>query len=419
MDHPPTPPTTPFVRVFFGVTLACLLVTVLFNLFIDPFSLFGMPRWQGINAEKSQYQKVLRMAKAHEVRVRRPRSIILGTSRAEYLDPAHPGWNPAARPVYNLALQSARIYEVLHYLRHAQAQRPLKQVVLTLDEFMFSPYILGEQGFDAARLDQTPDPWPNTAWVNDIIMSLLSFDALKESSLTLMSQSHPSPVLYQDNGARFPNRFQYAIDQVGGHHNLFVKLIAHGGGNGKKRPALYDPYATFRQIIRLSRRQGIDLRLVINPPHAWYLEKLRLTGNEPEFLAWKRRLVDLLGSEAREANASPFPLWDFSGFNSITTEAVPGPHDKNATMRWYWEDSHYKTETGHLILDKVFGLNTPGLRAHPDFGMLLTRANFDIQHQRLEEGYVTYRRNHPEDVAEIARLLDKGQARHIEDQNTE
>ena len=417
MSHSRTPPATPFVRVFFGFTLACLLGTGFFNLFMDPFDLFGMPGWQGVNAEKTQYQKVLRMAKAHAVRFYRPRGIILGTSRAEYLDPTHPGWDPDARPVYNLAIQSSRIHEVWHYLRHAQAQRPLKQVVLALDEFMFSPHILSEQGFDEARLDKIADPWPNTAWINDLVMALFSFDALKESFLTLVSQSPPSPVIYQDNGARYPNRFQYAIDKVGGHHRLFVKHVAHGGGNRKKRRALYDPYDTFRQIIEFCRQNGIDLRLLINPPHAWYLEKLRLTGTEQEYMDWKRHLVDLLASEAREANASPFPLWDFSGFNSVTTEPVPSAQNKNAKMRWYWEDSHYKTETGHLILDRVFGLDTTELRAHPDFGVLLTEANFAAQTQRLQAGYASYRKNHPGDVAEITRLLGTNQTYNIQTGN--
>jgi hypothetical protein len=378
----------------------------LVNLLMDPFDLFGMPRWAGINAEKSQYQKFLRMAKAHEVRLRHPRGILLGTSRAENLDPDHLGWAPAARPAYNLALQSAHIYEILHYLRHAQAQQPLKQVVLAMDLFMFEPHIRSEQGFDEARLDRTSTPEINGAWVNDLMLALLSFDALGESLRTLRVQTPPPPVVYLKNGARHPDRFQVAIDEVGGHRNLFIKLASTGGGPRKARAAVYQPYEVFRQILKFCRREGIDLRLMINPEHAWAQEKQRLSGIIPEFAAWKQQLVSLLQAEARHApGARPFPLWDFSGFNSITMEAVPAPGDQWSRMRWYWEYSHYKAETGHLMLDRVFGVESSRLRGHPDFGVLLNTTNLDAQQRRMEEGHEAWRRAHPEDVAEIARLV--------------
>jgi hypothetical protein len=401
-----TPDSSRFIRLFFSLTAVLLLATGLVNLLMDPFDLFGMPRWAGINAEKSQYQKFLRMAKAHEVRLRHPRGILLGTSRAENLDPDHLGWAPAARPAYNLALQSAHIYEILHYLRHAQAQQPLKQVVLAMDLFMFEPHIRSEQGFDEARLDRTSTPEINGAWVNDLMLALLSFDALGESLRTLRVQTPPPPVVYLKNGARHPDRFQVAIDEVGGHRNLFIKLASTGGGPRKARAAVYQPYEVFRQILKFCRREGIDLRLMINPEHAWAQEKQRLSGIIPEFAAWKQQLVSLLQAEARHApGARPFPLWDFSGFNSITMEAVPAPGDQWSRMRWYWEYSHYKAETGHLMLDRVFGVESSRLRGHPDFGVLLNTTNLDAQQRRMEEGHEAWRRAHPEDVAEIARLV--------------
>jgi hypothetical protein len=74
-------------------------------------------------------------------------------------------------------------------------------------------------------------------------------------------------------------------------------------------------------------------------------------------------------------------------------------------MRWYWEYSHYKAETGNLMLDRVFGVDSSRLRGHPDFGVLLNTTNLDAQQRRMEEGHEAWRRAHPEDVAEIARLV--------------
>ena len=37
--------------------------------------------------------------------------------------------------------------------------------------------------------------------------------------------------------------------------------------------------------------------------------------------------------------APPITLWDFSGYNTVTTEPVPPLEDRQATMQYYWETS--------------------------------------------------------------------------------
>lgn len=400
----PDTPATRFNRIFFALLLGALAMTFSTNLAVDPFGMFGMPTREGFNAEKTQYQKYLRMAKPHAVRMLRPRGLILGTSRAEYLDPDHPGWRADARPVYNMAIQSARIHEVLRNLQHAQAQNRLRQVVLLLDDFMFDPRVRQESGFDEARLDLAPGPAINGAWVGDLVMSLLSYDALLESIATVRAQRTSAPVVYLPNGARHPTRFQSAIDQVGGHRKLFMSLVAPAGREFKGDDR--QPYEDFRNLLMFCRSQGIDLRLVISPMHAHMLELYWLNGTWGKFEDWKRRLVRLVEDEAARApGARPFPLWDFSSYSGITTEPVPAPGDVRTRMRWYWESSHFKTATGQLMFDRVLDRRSPELAGHEDFGVRLGADNIERHLQSIRAQHGDYLDVNRQDVAEIARAL--------------
>lgn len=393
---------TRFNRIFFALVVGALAMTFSTNLIVDPFGMFGMPTREGFNAEKTQYQKYLRMAKPHAVRKLRPQSLILGTSRAEYLDPDHPGWQADARPVYNMAIQSARIHEVLRNLQHAQAQNQLKQVILLLDDFMFDPRVQQESGFDEARLDLTPSPGINGVWVGDLLMSLLSYDALLESIATIRAQNTYAPVIYLPNGTRHPTRFQSAIDRVGGHRNLFMTLVGPAGREFKGDDR--QPYEDFRTLLMFCRAQGIDLHLIISPMHAHMLELYWLNGTWQKFEDWKRRLVRLVEDEAARApGAQPFPLWDFSSYNNITMEPVPASGDVKTRMRWYWESSHFKTATGQLMFDRVLDARSTELAVNADFGVRLGADNIEGHMEAIRAAHFRYAATHQSDIEEINR----------------
>jgi len=43
-------------------------------------------------------------------------------------------------------------------------------------------------------------------------------------------------------------------------------------------------------------------------------------------------------------------LWDFSGYSSVTTEALPAS-GSHAEMEFYWDSSHFKDIVGDFVLD--------------------------------------------------------------------
>jgi len=167
----------------------------------------------------------------------------------------------------------------------------------------------------------------------------------------------------------------------------------------------YDTFDTFRQMIRFARRANIDLRLFLDPIHGRLMLALEDAGLLPLYQDWKRRLVQILAEESRESGRHSVPLWDFSGFNRVTTEPVPPSNDRKTKVRWFWEPAHYKKETGNLILDRVLNY-TPAVDLIPDdFGVLLTPANVDqVLEGNIKNG-AEYSRREPDDAALVKSVI--------------
>jgi hypothetical protein len=59
-------------------------------------------------------------------------------------------------------------------------------------------------------------------------------------------------------------------------------------------------------------------------------------------------------------------LWDFSGYNSVTTEAIP-PFGSKDRMQWYQDSVHFSRRTGRAIVDTVLGFPPSELAKDQNF----------------------------------------------------
>jgi len=117
-------------------------------------------------------------------------------------------------------------------------------------------------------------------------------------------------------------------------------------------------------------------------------------------------VVQVLAEDsAQHPDAPPIRLWDFSGYSSVTTEALPELGSR-AEMGFYWDSSHFKDVVGDLVLDRLFGLSHPRRTVPPDFGVRLTPATIEPALARLRADQLAYRRNNPQDAAWIRSLVD-------------
>ncbi|GFZ91240.1 hypothetical protein [Okeania sp. KiyG1] len=73
----------------------------------------------------------------------------------------------------------------------------------------------------------------------------------------------------------------------------------------------------------MCQENNIKLILFISPSHATQWEAIRATGEWSTFEEWKREVVKIT------------PVFDFSGYNTITTEPI------HNDMENYRDNSHY------------------------------------------------------------------------------
>jgi hypothetical protein len=130
----------------------------------------------------------------------------------------------------------------------------------------------------------------------------------------------------------------------------------------KYEPMKYDQneldkaFAIIEELLALAREHHFSLIFFINP----FYEELYL-DHAQSLLTVKERLAKITD------------YYDFSGFNSVTTNAMN-----------YYEKSHYRYRVGDLIIERIFGDGNMPLP--DDFGVLVTQKNVGqhIEDQKRE-----------------------------------
>ena len=107
-----------------------------------------------------------------------------------------------------------------------------------------------------------------------------------------------------------------------------------------------DMLSDIAEIVELSEKHNFNAYFFINPTHIIYY----LQGNPYHFLLLKEKLAQVTD------------YWDFSGFNSITTNNY-----------YYYETSHYRTMVGGLIICKMNDCTDK--EVPEDFGVYITKEN--------------------------------------------
>lgn len=410
-----------YLFAWLGGTVSLLIAVAIFNLGVDPYGLFRLIDKPGFNSIKPTAAARGAMTKAYQIVRTRPRGLILGNSRSEVgLDPTHAAWPPHAQPVYNAALPGTGTATSLLYLQHtlaAAASNPGEQpkvVVWGIDvmDFLTDATIPRRNTITAnehSRLLKIDNK--NTIrfqQTRDYLMSTLTLSALLDSIETIASQRNPYAVNLTPFGFN-PMRDYVKISSDEGYWKVFRQKDQANIKAYLRRPkGIFDSSGgtsqaleDLKEVIRLCRQYEIELHLFTYPYHAHLLEIIRITGHWPALETWKRTVVQFLADEANNASKPGFPFWDFSGFNTLSTEAIPAKGDRKTKMRWYWEAGHFKSELGDLMVERMFGHGTQSA----DFGVLLTPANVEAQIKAMKDQEERYRSTHTHEINELHELL--------------
>jgi hypothetical protein len=366
-----------FLLLFLGLLALNSLSIGAINAFVDPYNVVNSQTLAQINLQKPQSSKDTRRFKAINVIRFKPKTIFLGNSRTDIgLDPAHPAL-ASYGPVYNLAIPAGDMYESMRYFQHALANQPdLKQVVIGVDLVAF------ETRENIGKLDPEQEARLGTTSYPQHLPSLLFSTDMFSSSFSTVSSNllnKPAKENYLNNGRLIRTNPNLPIEQI---FRLHLKTAYFDGW--------YDHYQmspeqlkAFQVIVETCKAKGIDLKVFISPAHVTQMEAKRAAQLWPAFEAWKRELVKIT------------PVWDFSGYNSITTEPL------TEEMQNYLESSHYVKEIGDLVLNRLFDDQLETVPS--DFGVLVTSENIESHLAQIRAQRQVWATQNPEVVELVQR----------------
>ena len=369
-----------YLYTLIGISTFSLLFAGFFNWFIDPQDIFKSAVIGKINHEKVNKDNNDRLFKAVDIIRLQPENIIMGSSRTKQgIDPTLLALKGETN-YYNLAINGPNFYEVKRYIEHAIYNQPnLEQIILGVDFFMFNQNLDNQLTFSNDRLEK------RHLIVEDVVKNIFSLDVVNNSIETVRaSQNSPETVNldYGDDGF-MPNRnFDNGKDIWRFHESIKLYFELHSDYQFSR-----SYFNNFKQLVELCKKNGIDLIVFISPAHATHWESIDATNKWLVFEQWKRELVKIT------------PVWDFSGYNSITTEAISNQ------MSHYIDNSHYSPEVGSLILNRIFSSE---LKTVPiDFGIFITSENIEEHLFKIRLQRSKWRENNKQEVDLVRRIKGK------------
>lgn len=364
-----------FNLLFLAAALTPMLAVGLVNIAVDPYGIFNPPQLSSVNQLKPEKWKYQRLFKAIDVTRLKPVTVLIGSSRTNLgLNPAYSGLD---KPAYNLGLNGANTYEALRYLQHAiKNQENLSLVVLGVDFIMFNASLGNQPGYWEGRLEK------QTITPQDAVNTIFSLDALSLSRKTFAAnRNHLGGDTYYPNGFM---RLQPTEDETLSSFRkaLSIYFDVHKGYQ------LSDQYLEALQAIAdLCREKDIPLVVFISPAHATQWEAIYTAGQWQTFEQWKREVAKIV------------PVWDFSGYNSVTTEPL------SENMNNYIDSSHYSEKVGNLVLSKI--LTDREETVPEDFGVLLTPENIESHLAKIRGDREAWLRNRPEEAKLVQEIESK------------
>ena len=371
-----------YVKRFCLLSVGLLGTIGSFNYIVDPYLIH---QWETplIQRLRPTREKLSPWGKTYAIAKYKPSIVYVGNSRTEVGLPTQ--FEPfSGKKVFNAALSGGSLGDAIAMVKHAASINHLDTVVWGIDYPSFSTTV-GNTDFDRELVADNRGYSFRRAVLN--IKRGLTVDMTEDSARLLLGSF--------GEVCRSSLAFYGQRDEA-----CFVAIFKSGGGLAKslereiKKFVQEDPSAEsaveeFNLAVKEMCSADIRLRLYINPTHAVMVDALFWAGKWGAMEAWQRRLVKVV--ELNRQFGCDIRLFDFAGFNSITTDIIP--QTSNGVMENYWETSHYRPNVGTMILNRMFAIND---RSVPnDFGIELNSEMLSAHLARTRLDRDQYHVSHP------------------------
>ncbi len=346
-----------WIKLFLIFSFLCASLMILLNFMIDPYGIFGSTYF---DFPKLKQDSKARLVKSINVSIIKPKSIVLGSSRADL------GYNPDheyfLKPSYNVSISGVSLFESKEFLLHVINQNNLKQVLLVADYFMFNNIFEQRDANFKSYFDNSKSNY----------LRLINFKMFSDSLYTIFRNKKCKRGLYKQNGQKMGS--WCLIVKKGGHakamwdneYEYYTDMSSQNQYMDTKR----DSFEDFKQILNICHEKNIKLDIIFGPSHIRMWESLDYYLGFDTWLQWKKSVVIFNEKIAKLHGKKPFKIFDFSTYNEFTNEDVP--KDKMAKMKWHWESSHYKDVLGTKVLNVL-----QGKEKYENFGVELSVDNID------------------------------------------
>ncbi len=375
-------------KYYIMTCLSFIVLVVIVNLWVDPQRNVPLQ----LNSLKPFHANGGRVEKSLKLRQNNYDTIFLGTSRTLM------GINPEHRllandKVYNMGLPTTNMPELYQVLGYIHREQRLDRLIIGIEMPIFRR---GEVGpaYDKSLFNS--DWGYRKGLINYLVSFKTFYFSINSLYLNLkdINYKHSNDYGYFDtNGLKIDNRTTFDAELKRALSNKAYAGFEYSEATER----------LFEERLQQFIDSGTEVIVFMSPLHALQFETYDALGMYPRYESWKRRMVDIVESISENSKAK-VQLWDFGGYNSITTEQIP---DKNASnqMRYYWEMSHYKSETGALVLNKILGNSLNQLNVPIDFGIKLSKQNIEQHLLNVRQARDLYRAQNPNEIAHFNHLF--------------
>jgi hypothetical protein len=375
--------------------LAAMAAVGAFNFLVDPEQVFLFKEIRGFNDQK-RHIPPLRTHFSTQLLHGKFDAIILGSSTVQTMQPDHPAFK--GHSVLLLPIDGTNMMELFQIFEFALKHQKLSLVVIGLDFHSFFNFRTVSADFEDSFFSKR----------NPLLIKfsyLFSYSVLKES-FKRIRESRRQYLQDQD-----PNFNEMAIPApVRDERAAFIQSLVRGF---MQAPLTSDGYsedrvALLKQMMEDCSKNGVQLDVYISPVHALRMESIYITGLWPTYEKWMRDLVSI-AEQASAMNPSkpPIRVWDFSGYNSVTTVELPPKDKQGVKMQWWMDFVHMNEDLANIMIDVMRDYHDPSRVRPPDFGVVLTSQNIESRLALMREGHKQYQETHPEEIRETETIALK------------
>lgn len=371
-----------------GLTSLTLLIAIVsFNYVVDPYLIH---QWDtpAIKRIAAAQQKIRPWGKTYAAMRYKPEVVYLGSSRTEIGLPTQIDLFKGKR-VFNLAIPGGMLQNALDMLKHTSFFKEPDIVVWGLDYGALFNLGKGNTDFVPELVATGPEYPYLRVFLN--IKRLMSGDITLEAIKLVLGLSEQRCETVLSAYGQKPSScvVQNMIDESGAGKDF--EWVIKAGQYDESRDVT-NSYRAIDGALDEHCHLGTVFRFLIHPIHA--LNELHHDLAWQDMENWKRNLVKIVAKHKQQG--CDVRIMDFSGFNPITTEAIPQATGKD-TMQYYWESSHYKSEVGEIMLRQLFSDKPQAVS--DGFGVELTTDSLEAHLIKQRQARDQYCAGHPKETA--------------------